>query len=508
MPAALYPGGRARQWAMMSPMVYRNVTPLVVACALAAGCGDDLNTTDSATGTETDPTSTTDTPATTTDVTPTTTETTTDSTTGDTSTGTTGDEFPVGGCGAPPFEWLPSDGMGEIIDFEQVIELDAPTITDLLEQNGFTALGEADFGARVYKIRYVTQDRGEKHETTGFVSFPLLDAPEERPVVVWAHGTSGFTDACAPTKDPMGFQVPLILAAKGFVSVAPDYIGMNGWGPASNRLHPYIVPEPTAIATLDSIRALYQLAAGNMDLPSLPGDDVVLFGASEGGFATLWADRYAPHYAPELNIVANVAAVPPTDAVGLTEHGATVFGPTTGALAAAVVGGWDWTGRQGDLSEVLSPGPPIDVATVLPMMMEGGCSFDLPPEITGTNQVYTQSFIDAVVDRDWEALGDWGCFLRQATLGESEVPLLKITPTLIQQGEVDDLVYTPVVKADLPRLCDQGYQLEHIDCAGAGHGDSVLQAVPYILDWVTARLDGEPLAEPCVIHEPTDCTAL
>lgn len=489
-------------------MVYRNVTPLVLACALATACGDDLNTTDSSTGTDT-PTGSTTQEASTTDVTPTTSGT-TDPTTSDSdsTSGTTGEEFPVGGCGTPPYEWLPSDGMGEIIDFEQVIELDAPTITDLLDQAGFSALGAADFGARVYKIRYVTQDRGEKHETTGFVSFPLTPEQEERPVVVWAHGTSGFSDACAPTRDPQGFQVPLILAAKGFVSVAPDYIGMNGWGPASNRLHPYIVPEPTAIATLDSIRALYQMAADNLDLPSVPGDDVVLFGASEGGFATLWADRYAPHYAPELNIIANVAAVPPTDTVGLTEHGATVFGPTTGALAAALVGGWDWSGRRHDLAEVLSSGPPMDVATELPMMMETKCNLSLPAELTATDQVYTQSFIDAVVARDWEALGDWGCFLRQSSLGDSEVPLLKATPTLIQLGEADDLVYTPVVRDDLPRLCEQGYQLQHIECAAAGHSESVLQAVPFIVKWVNSRIAGEPLADVCEIQKPTDCSQL
>lgn len=494
---------------MMLRMVYRHVTPLVLVAALLPACGDDLNTSVSAS--EASGTGSTG-EGSTTAVVPTTTEgSASEATTGETSegsSGTTGDEFPVGGCGAPPFDWLPSAEMGEIVDFELAIELTAPVITDLLEQNNFEALGPADFGARVYKIRYVTQDRGEKHEATGFVAFPMADTAEERPVVVWAHGTSGFSDPCGPTADAMGFQIPLILAAKGFVSVAPDYIGMNGWGPASGRLHPYVVPEPTAIATLDSIRALYQFAADNQDLPSLPGDDVVLFGASEGGFATLWADRYAPHYAPEINIIANVAAVPPTDTVGLTKHGMTVFGPTTGALAAAVVGGWDWAGRQAPLSEVLSSGPPLDVATLLPEMMETSCSSSLPNEIMSTDHVYVQSFVDAVLADDWEALGDWGCFLRQASLGETDIPLLKQTPTLIQLGEADDLVYTPVVRADLPRLCDQGYQIQNIECAGAGHTDAVLQTVPYLLDWVKARLAGEALSESCVINPPVDCTQL
>ena len=430
----------------------------------------------------------------------------TDGGSGGESTG--GDAVPTGGCGAPAYSWLPSDGMGEILAQQHVADFSADQIDGLLEQNGFGQFAPVEFGAQIYKIRYRTQDRGKAIEATGFTAFPIGPAPMERPVVVWAHGTSGFSDMCAPTADPLGFQIPLILAAKGFVSVSPDYIGMNGWGAPSGQLHPYVVPEPTAIAVLDSARALYDFVAKNADVASTPTDQIVLFGASEGGFATLWADRYAPHYAPELNLVANVAAVPPTNAYGLTEHGMTVFGPTTGALAAAIVGNWDWLGRTAPLSEVLSSGPPIDVATELPKMMESGCSFDLPPEITQTDQVYNQQFIDAVIAKDWDAAGVWGCLLKQASLGDSVIPLLTATPTLVTQGSADDLVFTPVVREDLPRLCEQGYVIEHVECIGAGHVDAVIQTVPFALTWVEDRLAGKPLADPCMIHDPIDCTML
>jgi dienelactone hydrolase len=435
--------------------------------------------------------------------------TTSDDPTGGGSTGgTTGDVVPVGGCGAPEYAWLPPDGMGEILAQTMVIEFDAETINGLLEDNGYGAFGPVEHGARVYKIRYRTQDRGQAVEATGFVSFPVPAAPQEFPVVLWAHGTTGFSDMCSPTADPTGYQIPLILAAKGYVSVAPDYIGMNGWGAPSGQIHPYIVPEPTAIAVLDSARALFEFAKVTPDLPSTPTKKIVLFGASEGGFATLWADRYAPHYAPELDIVANVAAVPPTDAFGLTKHGMTVFGPTTGALAAAIVGGWDWSGRPAPLAEILSSGPPVDVAADLPQQMLESCSFGLPDTITETAQVYVQAMIDAANNDDTDSLGVWGCLLQRASLGDSEVPLKRITPTLVAQGEIDDLVYTPVVRADLPRLCDQGYQIQHIECAGAGHVDAVVQAIPYMIRWVDDRLAGAPMADPCTITQPTDCTQL
>ena len=423
--------------------------------------------------------------------------------------GETGDAGYFGGCGLPPYAMLDAADMGEVLDHELVVEFDAETINTLLEAQGFGMLVPVDYGARVYKIRYVTQDRGESVEATAFVSFPLLDKPAARPVIMYAHGTTGFSDKCAPTADPMGFAVPVILAALGYVAVAPDYIGMNGWGDPAASGHPYIVPEPTAIASLDSLRALTRFVTDTGEaVPATPGSDIVLFGISEGGFATLWADRYAPFYAPEFKFVANVASVPPTDAYGLTEHGATVFGPTTSALAAAVVGGHAWHKVTTPLSEVLSEGPPFNVAAELPKLMAETCDVPFPDTITQTNQIYQQTFIDAIVAQDHETLGQVGCILEAATLRTSKVPLEVATPTLVVQGTLDDLVFTPVVRDDLPKLCDAGYVIEHLECAAAGHVEAATQSIPFVLDWVEARLTGAALAEPCVIHQAVDCTML
>jgi dienelactone hydrolase len=427
----------------------------------------------------------------------------------DTTAGETGEAGHYGGCGLPPYAMLDAADMGEVLDHELVVEFDAETINGLLELQGFGMLVPVDHGARVYKIRYVTQDRGEAVEATAFISFPMLDTPADRPVIMYAHGTTGFSDKCAPTADPQGYAVPVILAALGYVAVAPDYLGMNGWGEPAASGHPYIVPEPTAIASLDSLRALARFAGDSGEaVPATPGADIVLFGISEGGFATLWADRYAPFYAPEFKITANVASVPPTDAYALTEHGTTVFGPTTGALAAAVVGGHAWHRLASPLSDVLSDDPAFDVSVELPKMMAETCSIEIPDTITQTNQVYQQAFIDALGAEDFDALGEVGCILDRATLRTSQIPLEVATPTLVVLGEADDLVFTPVVRADLPKLCDAGYAIEHFECAGAGHVEAATDSIPFVLDWVDARLAGDAIVEPCVIHKAVDCTML
>ncbi|HEY0136786.1 MAG TPA: lipase family protein, partial [Nannocystis sp.] len=292
-------------------MHLRPLSLCLAAITLTTACGDDPggDTGDSSgePSTGADAGTTTDTP--TTDA-PTTAE-----SSGSSGDDTTGDDtgeaaFEVGGCGLPEYPLVATADMGQVLDHAFVIEFEPATIDALLEGQGFGALTPVKYGARVYKIRYVTQDRGEAVEATGFVSLPVGATVEERPVVLWAHGTTGFTDKCAPTAAADGYVVPALLAALGYVSVAPDYLGMNGWGAASGFIHPYIVPEPTAIATLDSLRALARFGVDTgEEMSATPGKDIILFGASEGGFATLWADRYAPFYAPEFKILANVASV-------------------------------------------------------------------------------------------------------------------------------------------------------------------------------------------------------
>ncbi len=104
---------------------------------------------------------------------------------------------------------------------------------------------DAVYDVQTWRIRYTTQDRGRAVEATMLLSFPL--GAGEVPTFAWLHGTTGFTDACAPSA--MGIEggaFNLLFASLGYVVVAPDYLGMNGFGEPADALHPYLVPEATA----------------------------------------------------------------------------------------------------------------------------------------------------------------------------------------------------------------------------------------------------------------------
>ncbi|MBM4394519.1 MAG: hypothetical protein FJ087_02375 [Deltaproteobacteria bacterium] len=413
----------------------------------------------------------------------------------------------------------------------------AEQVNALIKQAGYDKL-TVPYGVRNFRLRYVTQDRGKAVEATAAVGVPVGTAPgEARPIAIVLHGWEGASDECAPTRDPMSSTAGTTLfASLGFVTVFPDYIGMVAFGAPSppGTLHPYLVGEPTAIASLDAARAALAAieaesgaagegAAGGGPWPGVgPGltrgarDRVVLFGGSQGGHAVFFVDRYAPHYAPEFKLVAAVAAVPPTDMTGLATWGLANFGLPGKTLAGALVSLWTWYGKTAngkavDLADALTDQPPLMLASTFPATMATDCRSPRVLEDTASPaEIYAAGFLAKGAAGDWDSLDPWGCWLAENSVATTSVPRANDTPYFVQFGEADDLVITSVERTDVARLCDAGYRIRYLECAGKGHTDGGLPSFPRELAWLNARLAGEPLpaADVCAIGAPTDCDAM
>ena len=58
-------------------------------------------------------------------------------------------------------------------------------------------------------------------------------------------------------------------------------------------------------------------------------------------------------------------------------------------------------------------------------------------------------------------------------------------------------------------LCDQSYDMEYYECAGASHVDGAVNSLPVQMDWVKKRLAGEPLGDTvCQVKPAVDCSDL
>ncbi len=426
-------------------------------------------------------------------------------------------DMPRAACDMAPYDLVPRAEVGHVVDWEELsmFDLSAAAVDALLASSGYDALSPVPYGCRVFRYRYTTQDRGQVVEATAVLGVPAnaLLPPEPFPYALYLHGTTGYSDPCAPSAMiPDGPSQPALVAALGFVAVAPDYIGMNGMGEPSTTTHGYLVGEQVAIGSWDALRAGKELLEGPLGLlEAKGGNDVVLWGGSQGGHAALFTELYGPYYAPEFPVVAAVAAVPPSTIPPLVEIGLEAFGPPTIALAAAVTTMRAWYGAPDDLYSVFTNEDPYYLADNAEayVFVEDECNPGEGLDADTVEAIYVQPFIDAVLEGRWDEVEPWTCYFQENSLATSSLAPLRFTPTLMAYAENDDLVVTEPQREDFVQLCKMGYQLEYRECQGAGHSEGALWSLPYQLQWLRDRLAGLeiPPEKLCQVTAPVCCSA-
>ena len=169
----------------------------------------------------------------------------------------------------------------------------------------------APAGAQAYRVLYRSVGmRGEPIAVSGVIVVPPGPAPAGgRPIVAWAHPTTGVVPHCAPSLAIFVFQQMAglrQLIEQGAVVAATDYPGLGTAGP-----HPYLVGDSEARAVIDSVRAARSLPGVG------DGNSFAVWGHSQGGQASLYTGLIAKTYAPELRLVGVSAAAPATSLVTL-----------------------------------------------------------------------------------------------------------------------------------------------------------------------------------------------
>ncbi len=434
-----------------------------------------------------------------------------------------GPQLPVDLCAAAGYELLPASALGQPVDHDEndTFDLSGAALDGLLSMAGYESLTPVDNGLRLFSYRYTTQDRGEPIEATGMVAFPdKLDQPPDEPwpVALLLHGFAGANDACAPSADAfIGPAIPALLAANGFVVIAPDYIGMNGMGEGSTAHHAPLVGEQVAIGSWDAVRAGLALLRGELadEIEGELRDDLVIWGASQGGHAAFFVELAGPYYAPEIEVAGVVASAPAHSLTAVIQQAMAEFSDPTALAALTLVGMRRWYQQPADLHGLLTNEEPWYFAdsvedALMGEMEECEPEVDFDPDtIDEVSDIYTQDFIDGLLASDWDAIEPWSCYLHESSVSSSSIPLLRQTPVLAVYGSEDTLVVPEQQRDDFGLLCDQGWQLEQLECDLAGHAEGTLWSLPTQLAWLRDRLAGvaQDAARSCVWHEPCCCEA-
>lgn len=355
---------------------------------------------------------------------------------------------------------------------------DAPTTPGvLLRSEPFTQGVPA--GARAWRILYTTtRDEGVPATASGLVLAPESAPPGPRPVIAWAHGTTGITPGCAPSlaADPLGsgaLPAPAEVLARGWVVVATDYPGLGTAGP-----HPYLIGQGEGRSVLDAVRAARHLTG--VDL----AEQTVVWGHSQGGHAALWTGILAPTYAPEENVLGVAALAPAADLSGLVDNLGGLR--LTTVLAAYVIQSYSEVYPDVDYSRMVRP-----TARVQAREMAGRCLAEPSSTVTLMSSLL---FDRPIWDGD-PTSGAFGARLHENT-PTGPIP----APLLVAQGGSDPLIL-PSVQADYVRQrCATGGVVDYRTYPGRDHlgvvaPDSPL--LPELLAWTQDRLDTRPARTTC-----------
>lgn len=342
-----------------------------------------------------------------------------------------------------------------------------------------TAIPGAPPGARAYAIRYTSTDyNGRPDAVTGLLIEPKDPAPAGgRPIVAWAHGTTGIGEACAPSGAPTRFsQIPGLadMLDRGWVVVAADYAGLGSPGP-----HPYLVKDATALAVLDSVRAARAHASARA------GTSFALWGLSQGGHAALVSAERARAYVPELTLVGTAAAAPPTD---LQSNFAAGGKPTTrGVLIAFASSSWS----QVYGAPLATLGPPATVRLI--DRLSRICVLGHGPKLgTMLGAVALGHRLRGV---DVAHLDPWMGLLQR---NSADPRAASAAPLLIAQSPRDEVVSAPITRTYARAACTAGARLRWV-AVDSEHAATAKHAERATVDWLADRFAGR--------SAPSDCAA-
>jgi len=136
-----------------------------------------------------------------------------------------------------------------------------------------------------YKMKGV---KGEEIHATALVFTPKTEVPNGGwPIVVWAHGTTGVADQCAPSRHALDDTTKILISkllTAGYVVIAPDYEGLGEVG--DKVTHPFLNVKSQAYSITDAVVATRDWLKGKTS------KDWVTVGHSQGGNAALGAAQY------------------------------------------------------------------------------------------------------------------------------------------------------------------------------------------------------------------------
>jgi hypothetical protein len=354
-------------------------------------------------------------------------------------------------------------------------------------------------GARAWKVLYRSTDiHGVAVPVSGMVIAPDSKKPASgRPVVSYAHGTTGIARNCAPSMvdnpakdasfyyfpdsfDEMDAGIPGLkqMIAAGYVVAASDYSGLGAPG-----FHQYLVGPTAARNVLDAAVAARQIPQAGA------GKQALVVGWSEGGQAAVWAGQIADYVADSTQLL-GVVALAPVNALEqmkiqnqmIAEGKKLPLQTTVETIMAQYASTVAFPELK--LSDVLTP-------FGIDFMKESAkcqCSHHM-----GQALAYMQAWKGTATRSDPQNQEAWLKRIEQMALGNVPAQV----PIAVYQGDDDPTIFPAATEAYVRKACASGATISYIHYADTDHLRVPGRAQDDFLQWFADRLDGKPAPSSC-----------
>jgi pimeloyl-ACP methyl ester carboxylesterase len=354
-------------------------------------------------------------------------------------------------------------------------------------------------GARAWKVLYRSTDiHYVAAPVSGLVIAPKGKAPANgRPVVSWAHGTTGIARNCAPSMvenpakdatfymlpdspDRMNSGVPGLaqMIAAGYVVAATDYNGLGAPG-----FHQYMIGPTAARNVLDvAVAAQHIPQAG-------AGKRVVVLGWSQGGQASVWAAQLADYVAGLTEVLGAVALAPVNalEQIKIQKQMVAEGKKLPGITSSETIMAWyamSATFHELQLSDVLTPFG-IDF---IKESAKCQCSHHM-----GASLGYMQAWKGPATRPDSQNQEAWLKRIEQMALGNVPTQV----PIAVYQGDDDPEIYPAATEAYVKKACASGTTISYSHYADTDHLRIPVRSQADFLSWIADRFAGKPAPSTC-----------
>jgi pimeloyl-ACP methyl ester carboxylesterase len=372
-------------------------------------------------------------------------------------------------------------------------------------------------GARAWRIAYVSSDAvGRKTLASALVVAPVGPTPSGgRPIISWAHGTTGTAENCGPSQvfDPAAplnqyflvggnswtdYGLPSVetFIKDGDVVIGTDYQGLGAGG-----RHQYAVAATNGRDAINAARA----AASMKETGA--GRRAVVYGWSQGGGATLGAASLADTIAEKGTAADGVeflgfVAMAPDDVAsaapkgGLDDAAAGKLVKDLGASFSNNVFNFSHFAMTLWGTEAAFPGLQLsdiltdDGAKAIDEVASKKCMHPLADTL---NYTYGADY-KTLVRADANNAAAWA----KAFVAGSVAPVKPVAPVIIYWGTADTVVPPVMGKLYREQMCALGANVTRVQLEGKQtHFSTPGAAAPLYVPWIEDRIAGKPLADGC-----------